>query len=95
MSSKQMKRFTLVFLLSFLFLILFIDFLHTEQCFAAKSPCPACRYQSSTPTSSQSFLSNCYHQPRLVVVEVLSMSDSPHYRQSFYGDAASRAPPQI
>ena len=90
-----MKSFTLVFLLVFLPLILFIDFLHTEKCFEAKSPCPACLYQSSTPTTSQSFLSNCCHQPQLVAAEVLSLSDASDYKQSFYGDATSRAPPQI
>lgn len=95
MSSKQMKRFTLVILLAFLSITLFIDFLHTEKCFEARSPCPACRYQSSTLTVNQSFLSNCYHQPQLVAVAVLSLSDSSDYKQSFYGNATSRSPPQI
>lgn len=92
MIREYKKPLNLVFLFTFLFLTLFINFFHTEKNLRKSNSCPACHFQNSTLTTSQI---NFFHLPQLFLLEIRIAFDSFNYKQIFFIDPASRSPPQI
>ncbi len=92
MIKKYKKLFCLKFLLTFLFLILSINFFHTEKNIQPNHFCPACHFQDSTLATDQI---NFFHLPQLCLLEILKKFESFYYWQVFFIDSTSRSPPQI
>jgi hypothetical protein len=92
MVTRYKKFLCLEFLLIFLFLILFINFFHTEKTGQSNHFCPACHFQNSTLAIDQI---NFFHPPQLYFLEVLKAIESYHYSQNCFLNPTSRSPPQI
>jgi len=92
MVKRYKKLFCLKSLLTFLFLILLIDFFHTEKNIQANHICPACHFQNSTLAIDQI---NFFHLPQLYILEILKTVESFHYSQDCFLNPTSRSPPQI
>jgi hypothetical protein len=92
MVKRYKKLFCLKFLLTFLFLIVFINFFHTEKNIQSNHFCPACHFQNSTLATNQI---NFFHLPQLHLLEILRTLESYHYSQNCFLNPTSRSPPQI
>lgn len=86
------KYFNLAFLLTFLFIILFINFFHSENTLARNDNCPACHFQNSSLTTSQI---NFFHLPPPSVLGIFKSFESFSYTYIFIIDPSSRSPPQV
>ncbi len=89
--NKNQKAFNLVFLILFLFLTLFINFLHTEVNLQTCNACPACHFQNSTLATSHI---NFFLLPELSLLETLKTFEVFQYDYLTSIEPNSRAPPQ-
>jgi len=92
MNKRYKKYFNLAFLLTYLFLTLFINFFHTEKNIKSDHSCPACHFQNSTLTTNHI---NFFCLPQLSLLELLKTNESINYWQIYFADPTSRSPPQI
>lgn len=83
--------FNIVFLAVFLFLSLFINFLHTEDTIQASNACPACHFQNSTLATSHI---NFFLLPKLSLLKILKTFEIFQYDYLICIEPNSRAPPQ-
>lgn len=86
------KYFNLAFLITFLFVSLFINFFHTEKTLTQNDNCPACQFQNSSITTSQI---NFFYIPPPSILSINKSSESFNYTHFFFVDPTSRSPPQI
>jgi len=92
MLNNSKKLLNLAFLIIFLSLIVFINFLHTEKTLTCNNFCPACHFLNSTFATSQI---NFFHLPPLYLLETIQAFESFHYKQISIINPLSRSPPQI
>jgi hypothetical protein len=88
---KSQSAFNIIFLTLFLFLTLFINFLHTEDSLQTNNNCPACHFQNSTQATSQI---NFFLLPQLALLEILKTFEVFQYDYLICVEPNSRAPPQ-
>jgi len=81
----------LIFLGIFLFMTLFIHFLHTEKSLSDNDTCPACHFQNSTLLTNQI---NFFCLPPLSILEILKTFESQNIDHLFFIIPSSRSPPQ-
>lgn len=89
---RYKKPLNVVFLFTFLFISLFINFFHTEKNVLPDHFCPACHFQKSTLATNQI---NFFHIPQLNILEILKTFHSFNYTYIFSIESTSRSPPQI
>ncbi len=92
MIKKQGTFSTLILLFFFLSTILFINFLHTEECIKTSDYCPACKFQNSAFSTD---FSPSFILPQLTLLESLKPFEIAHYRQLHLIIPSSRSPPLI
>jgi len=81
-----------MFLLLFLLVVLFANFLHTEKTLTEDNDCPACQFQHSSLTTAHI---NFFSVPTLSFFYVLRSFESFNYDFIFSVPANSRSPPKI
>lgn len=89
---KHQKLFNILFLAVFLFLSLFINFFHIEDCLQSRDTCPACRFQNSTLATAQIPF---FHLPQLTLLDILQTIESDICQQGYIIHPLSRSPPSV
>jgi hypothetical protein len=92
MSRKNKKLASLILLLLFLSVSLFIDLFHTENTALKDSSCPACHFQQSSIAIPQTV---SLELPDLVLVGILDLPLSGEYEAFPARAVAARSPPQM
>jgi hypothetical protein len=83
--------FSLVFLLFFLLVNLFMNYIHNNKCFLTRNYCPACHFENSTLATIQI---NFFLMPQLTLLEILKTFEVFQYDYLICTEPNSRAPPQ-
>jgi hypothetical protein len=86
------KIISLSLLIPFLFITLFINFLHTETTVSSNDNCPACHFQNTSITTQQI---NTFFIPQPAISGILKTLEFFHYTYLYIIDPNSRAPPKI
>lgn len=82
----------MAFLLVFLLVNLFINFIHCEKKVRSSHFCPACQFQNSTLATNQI---NFFQLPQLALLDMLKSFESFPYNQIYFVHPASRSPPLV
>jgi len=90
MASKNRLPSSLAFLLIFLAVTLFINFLHTEHSLDKDVSCPACHFLNSTLQTAQIFF---FYLPPPSFLGVLESPHSLAYASIVLPSTSSRSPP--
>ncbi len=91
MSKPRTRIINFAILSIFLFLTLFIHFLHHDTGPLGSSSCPACHFQNSTLTTTQT---NIFITPELILLDTLGLFSRQADHQVHGIRPASRSPPQ-
>jgi hypothetical protein len=89
---KRRKIFHLLFLLTFLSVTLFINFLHTENTLSSTDDCPACHFVNSTLMTAQI---NFFFLPPPRISGYLNSLDFFGYTFIAFVTPSSRSPPSV
>jgi hypothetical protein len=92
MSSKGRKLTSLVLLLAFLSVLVFIDLFHTDTGTLKDTSCPACHFQNSSIGISYEVV---IELPDLVFLGLMDGVVSSDYEASRARSIAARSPPQL
>lgn len=92
MLQKHRIGFNISFLLAFLFLTLFINFLHQDTVLQGGNSCPACHFLNSTLTTTQI---NFFISPQLTLLDTLRTCESLQTDQVVLISPSSRSPPLV
>jgi hypothetical protein len=90
MAKSCKKQYNIAFLFIFLFLILAINYFHTEDTLKRNDNCPACQFQHSTLMTAQIHF---FHLPLLLPLESLRIFNSSAPGNLFFVNPSSRSPP--
>ncbi len=85
------RRLNLIALFFFLFVILSINFFHTEIILTGNDNCPACQFQFSSLITTQI---NFFHLTPPLLLGLLNSSESFNYAFILFVQPSSRSPPQ-
>jgi hypothetical protein len=92
MNKVRIKFLNLAFIFIFLNLTLFINFFHTEEIVTDTDNCPACQFQNSSITTSQT---NFFILPPPPITGDLEVFYSFDYNSVFFIESSSRSPPEF